>query len=192
MRISDWSSDVCSSDLGGYIFAESEPGHGASFTIYLPVHAAREGAERPAVPPGSKAQGNELWGVGTILLVEDEATVRAVAERALVRKGYRVVTAANGVEALERLAEEDHIDLLISDVVMPEMDGPTLVAKTREERPDLPIVFMSGYAEEQLRRSLSVPGYAFLPKPFSVQQLGEAVRDALARDRKSTRLNSSH
>src|SRR3546814_15591409 len=91
MRISDWSSDVCSSDLGGYIFAESEPGHGASFTIYLPVHAAREGAERPAVPPGSKAQGNELWGVGTILLVEDEATVRAVAERALVRKGYRVV-----------------------------------------------------------------------------------------------------
>src|SRR3546814_20532663 len=92
MRISDWSSDVCSSDLGGYIFAESEPGHGASFTIYLPVHAAREGAERPAVPPGSKAQGNELWGVGTILLVEDEATVRAVAERALVRKGSRVVT----------------------------------------------------------------------------------------------------
>ncbi|API58838.1 hypothetical protein BSL82_05555 [Tardibacter chloracetimidivorans] len=166
---------------GGYIFAESEPGHGASFTIYLPVHAAREGTERPAVPTGSKAQGNELWGVGTILLVEDEATVRAVAERALVRKGYRVVTAANGVEALERLAEEDHIDLLISDVVMPEMDGPTLVAKTREERPDLPIVFMSGYAEEQLRRSISVPGFAFLPKPFSVQQLGEAVRDALAR-----------
>src|SRR3546814_17241271 len=86
-----------------------------------------------------------------MLLVEEEATVRAVAERALVRKGYRVVTAANGVEALERLAEEDHIDLLISDVVMPEMDGPTLVAKTREERPDLPIVFMSGYAQEQLR-----------------------------------------
>ena len=167
---------------GGYIFAESPPGQGATFTIYLPVHQGSAGEERViAVPTASKAQANELWGVGTILLVEDEATVRAVAERALVRKGYRVVTAANGIEALERLAEEDQIDLLISDVVMPEMDGPTLVGKAREERPDLPIVFMSGYAEEQLRRTISVPGFAFLAKPFSVQQLGEAVRDALAR-----------
>ena len=164
---------------GGYIFAESEMGKGATFTIYLPVHHGKP-EERP-VQTGSKAQGNELWGVGTILLVEDEATVRAVAERALVRKGYRVVTAANGVEALERLAEEQQIDLLISDVVMPEMDGPTLVGKVREARPDMPIVFMSGYAEEQLRRSISVPDFAFLPKPFSVSQLGEAVRDALAR-----------
>src|SRR3546814_19942517 len=91
---------------GGYIFAESEPGHGASFTIYLPVHAARDGAERPAVPPGSKAQGNELWGVGTLLLVEDEATVRAVAERDSVRQGSRVVTAHHCVEALGRRAED--------------------------------------------------------------------------------------
>src|SRR3546814_7354811 len=105
MRMSDWSSDVCSSDLVG---------QGTSFTIYLPVNRGQPGERRVITPPASKPQGNELWGVGTILLVEDEATVRAVAERALVRKGYRVVTAANGVEALERLAEEDHIDLLIS------------------------------------------------------------------------------
>src|SRR3546814_100543 len=172
MRMSDWSSDVCSSDLVG---------QGTSFTIYLPVNRGQPGEGRVITPPASKPQGNELWGVGTILLVEDEATVRAVAERALVRKGYSVMTAANGVEALERLAEEDHIDLLISDVVMPEMDGPTLVSQAREERPDLPIVFMSGYAEEQLRRTISVPDFAFLPKPFSVPQLGEAVSEALAR-----------
>lgn len=165
---------------GGYIFAESPAGKGATFTIYLPVyqHGLADG-DKGRVTPIQKPQANELWGVGTILLVEDEATVRAVAERALVRKGYRVVTAANGIEALEQLAIEDQIDLLISDVVMPEMDGPTFVKQARETRPDIPVVFMSGYAEEQLRKTISVPNFAFLPKPFSVSQLGEVVREAL-------------
>jgi two-component system cell cycle sensor histidine kinase/response regulator CckA len=125
-----------------------------------------------------------LWGTGTILLVEDEAMVRAVAERALTRQGYRVLTAANGEEALELLdatgKDGETIDLLISDVVMPMMDGPTLVRHARERFPDLPILFMSGYAEEQLRRSIDLDRVAFLPKPFSVQQLGGAARDALS------------
>jgi two-component system cell cycle sensor histidine kinase/response regulator CckA len=167
---------------GGFIFADSKPGQGTTFTIYLPVHRAEPGAAKPA-PARAKEPQAELWGSGTILLVEDEAMVRAVAERALTRQGYRVITATNGEEALEMLestiAQGEAIDLLISDVVMPTMDGPTLVRHARERFPTLPILFMSGYAEEQLRRTIDLDRMAFLPKPFSVQQLGIAARDAL-------------
>jgi len=162
----------------GFIFADSEIGHGTSFTIYLPVHAA---AEPVAQTQPTRVETGDLWGSGTILLVEDEAMVRAVAERALSRQGYTVLTANNGEEALELLEGEEGatIDLLISDVVMPMMDGPTLVRAARELFPDLKIIFMSGYAEEQLRKSIDVDRVAFLSKPFSVQQLGAAARDAL-------------
>ena len=163
---------------GGFIFADSQAGQGTSFVIYLPVHHADPVAE-PA-PPEPRAKPTELWGSGTILLVEDEDMVRAVAERALTRQGYRVLTAANGEEALEVLAQGEPVDLLISDVMMPTMDGPTMVRHARETFPDLPILFMSGYAEEQLRRSIDLDRVAFLPKPFSVQQLAQAARDALA------------
>ncbi|RIA46582.1 multi-sensor hybrid histidine kinase [Hephaestia caeni] len=160
---------------GGYIFADSVPGKGATFTIYLPVHAAGTPA---AAVPRQETKG-DLWGSGTVLLVEDEDMVRAVAERALTRQGYTVVTAENGEAALERLAEGERPDLLVSDVVMPLMDGPTMVREARKLYPDLPILFMSGYAEEQLRRSIDIDNVAFLAKPFSVQQLAEAARDAL-------------
>jgi two-component system cell cycle sensor histidine kinase/response regulator CckA len=161
----------------GFIFADSEIGRGTSFIIYLPVHKVE--AQTEAVPVLPKERPTELWGTGTILLVEDEAMVRAVAERALTRQGYQVVTAANGEEGLERLEAGETFDLLISDVVMPTMDGPTLVRHARERYPELPILFMSGYAEEQLRKSIDIPNVAFLPKPFSVQQLAEAARAAL-------------
>ena len=163
---------------GGFIFVDSKVGQGTSFVIYLPVHRAEAVA---AAAPVRKDKSAELWGTGTILLVEDEDMVRAVAERALARQGYKVLTASNGEEALEMLqaASEDPIDLLISDVVMPTMDGPTLVRHARALFPSLPILFMSGYAEEQLRRSIAIDNVAFLPKPFSVQQLAEAARDAL-------------
>ena len=101
-----------------------------------------------------------------------------VAERALTRHGYRVITADNGEEALEQLAKAEHIDLLISDVVMPGMDGPTVVREARKSRPDLKILFMSGYAEEQLRNSIDIENVNFLPKPFSVTELAEAARRA--------------
>ncbi|HEX8534188.1 MAG TPA: response regulator [Allosphingosinicella sp.] len=162
---------------GGFIFAESEEGEGTSFTIYLPVHRA-EGAARP-VKAKAKEGARELWGTGTILLVEDEAMVRSVAERALTRHGYTVFTAENGEAALEILAREEVIDLMISDVVMPTMDGPTTVREARKTRPDLPILFISGYAEEQLRKSIDLERVQFLAKPFSVQKLAEAARDAL-------------
>lgn len=161
---------------GGFIFAESKLGEGTSFIIYLPVHHAEEAVEERK--PAKTRQG-ELWGSGTILLVEDEDMVRAVAERALTRHGYTVLTATNGEEALEMLGNGVEIDLLISDVVMPTMDGPTMVRRAREMWPDLKIVFMSGYAEEQLRKSIDLDRVAFLPKPFSVHQLAEAARAAL-------------
>ena len=166
---------------GGFIFAETPEEGGARFVMYLPVHRADPAATAPGAAPRDRP--TELWGSGNILLVEDEDMVRAVAERALVRQGYRVRTAANGDEALEMIeaAGDEPIDLLISDVMMPGMDGPTLVRHVRQDRPDLPILFMSGYAEEQLRRSIDIDRVHFLPKPFSVQQLAEATRDALAR-----------
>ncbi|MEA1084527.1 response regulator [Sphingomonas sp. CD22] len=162
---------------GGWIFAESKPGQGATFTMYLPVHAAGTVTRVPASRPSPKPV--EMWGTGTILLVEDEGMVRAVAERALTRQGYTVMTAENGEAALELLDRNGRPDLLISDVVMPTMDGPTMVRHARDRYPDLPIIFMSGYAEEQLRRSIDLDNVAFLPKPFSVQQLAEAARDVL-------------
>lgn len=161
---------------GGFIFAESEPGKGAVFTIYLPVHNA---PEPTAQLPTAKAVQGDLWGSGTILLVEDEAMVRAVAERALARQGYTVLTAENGEAALELLEKSEKPDLLISDVVMPTMDGPTMVRHARKKYPDLKIIFMSGYAEEQLRKSIDLDNVAFLPKPFSVQQLAELARSVM-------------
>ncbi|HEX7694678.1 MAG TPA: response regulator, partial [Sphingomonas sp.] len=139
---------------GGYIFAESR-GKGAVFSIYFPVHTAGAPGKAMVAAPNRDKPG-DLWGTGTILLVEDEDMVRTVAERALTRQGYKVLTAENGEAALELIAITDKPDLLISDVVMPTMDGPTMVARVRKRYPDLPILFMSGYAEEQLRKSIDI------------------------------------
>jgi two-component system cell cycle sensor histidine kinase/response regulator CckA len=162
---------------GGFIFADSKVGEGTRFVIYLPVH--REEVAATKARKLDKGQKDELWGSGTILLVEDEPTVRGVAERALTRHGYTVITADNGEDALEVLARGEEIDLLISDVVMPGMDGPTMVKQARQDRPEIKILFMSGYAEEQLRKSISIDNVGFLPKPFSVQELAEATKRAI-------------
>jgi two-component system cell cycle sensor histidine kinase/response regulator CckA len=161
---------------GGFIFADSKVGQGTRFVIYLPVHREEAGATRSRKV--GKAKQDELWGSGTVLLVEDEPMVRSVAERALTRHGYTVICADNGEDALEVLDRGEEIDLLISDVVMPGMDGPTMVREARKTRPDLKILFMSGYAEEQLRNSIDIEHVNFLPKPFSVTQLAEAARRA--------------
>jgi len=162
---------------GGFIFADSTVGEGTRFVIYLPVH--REDAAAGRSRRTAKAKKDELWGSGTVLLVEDEPTVRSVAERALTRHGYKVVTAESGEEALDILDRGEPIDLLISDVVMPGMDGPAVVREARKSRPDLKILFMSGYAEEQLRKSIDIENVNFLPKPFSVIELAEAARRAV-------------
>jgi two-component system cell cycle sensor histidine kinase/response regulator CckA len=162
---------------GGFIFADSTVGQGTRFVIYLPVHHEDAAAAKPRKL--GKAKKDELWGTGTVLLVEDEPMVRTVAERALTRHGYTVITADNGEDALAVLAKGEPIALLISDVVMPGMDGPTMVREARKSRPDLKILFMSGYAEEQLRKSIDIENVNFLPKPFSVTELAEAARRAV-------------
>jgi two-component system cell cycle sensor histidine kinase/response regulator CckA len=162
---------------GGFIFADSKVGEGSRFVIYLPVH--REEASTARSRKTEKAKKDELWGSGTVLLVEDEPMVRTVAERALTRHGYSVITADNGEDALEIIAKNEPIALLISDVVMPGMDGPTMVREARRSRPELKILFMSGYAEEQLRKSIDIENVNFLPKPFSVTELAEAARRAV-------------
>ncbi len=164
---------------GGFIFADSEVGKGTKFTVYLPVH---HGAP---VASAVKVEDQRTWsGGGNVLLVEDEDTVRAVVERALTRAGYTVTTASDGEEGLELVLEQvtsgSVFDLVVSDVAMPVMDGPAMVRAIRKLYPDLPVLFMSGYAEEQLRKEIDLANVHFLPKPFSVQQISDKVGAVLA------------
>lgn len=164
---------------GGFIFADSKVGAGTLFTVYLPVDHAGPGATRPLAKP---TEAPRQWaGGGRILLVEDEDPVRVVAERALTRQGYQVTSARDGEEGLELVQQGGRFDLVVSDVVMPTMDGPAMARHIREIAPELPVLFMSGYAEEQLRKEIGIANAWFMPKPFSVQQLSEKVGDVLAR-----------
>jgi two-component system cell cycle sensor histidine kinase/response regulator CckA len=164
---------------GGFIFAdnvaEGAAIKGARFTIYLPVHHSSE----PVAVRGEKEVASSWSGGGRILLVEDEDMVRAVAERALARQGYEVTTAADGEEGLEKVREGGTFDLVVSDVVMPSMDGPAMARELRIIAPDLPVLFMSGYAEEQLRNEIDIENMHFIPKPFSVQQIADKVAEVL-------------
>ena len=116
-----------------------------------------------------------------MLLVEDEEAVRSFAARALASRGYQVLEASTGADALEVMENHDGpLDLVVSDVVMPEMDGPTLLKELRKRNPDLKIIFISGYAEDAFKKNLEDgEQFAFLPKPFSLKQLAGAVKDAL-------------
>ena len=175
---------------GGFIYVESEAGKGTSFRIFLPRHhpeqdvqpdaAAGNGAARePAAEAKPRA---DLTGQGTILLVEDEEGLRSLNARGLRSRGYSVIEASNGIEALEALEERNGaVDLVVSDVVMPEMDGPTLLKTMRTRNPDLKIIFVSGYAEDAFEKSLPEnQQFAFLPKPFTLSQLVAAVKETMA------------
>ena len=169
---------------GGHVFFTSDIGKGTVFRIFLPRYVPAEGEK----PVGSAtAEPNveiaDLTGTATILLVEDEEAVRAFAARALASRGYKVYEAASGVEALEVMQElGGAIDLVVSDVVMPELDGPSLLRELRKTRPDLKIIFVSGYAEEAFRKNLPEnEKFHFLPKPFSLKQLAVAVKETLGK-----------
>ena len=167
---------------GGHIIPESELGQGTVMRVYLPRYVEVAGDAEPArisAPP--REQPKDLTGRGTVLLVEDEDAVRSFAARALGQRGYRVLEATTGTEALEVFASHNgEVDLVVSDVVMPEMDGPTLMKHLRSERPDVKIIFISGYAEDAFRRNLSDnEEFMFLQKPFDLKELAAAVKAAL-------------
>jgi two-component system cell cycle sensor histidine kinase/response regulator CckA len=164
---------------GGWVFCESEPGRGTLFRIFLPRHIAQ--AEEAPVRESIKAPATDLTGHGTILLVEDEEAVRAFGARALVSRGYTVLEAASGLEALDVVeANAGQIDLIVSDVVMPEMDGPTMFGELRKRGIMAKIIFVSGYAEDAFAKNLPEgQEFGFLPKPFTLKQLVEAVKGAL-------------
>jgi len=166
---------------GGFVFVDSTPGNGTAFQIYLPrcegaedVLPARPGITEPVVT-------RDLTGQGTIMLVEDDDPVRIFGARALRNKGYRVVEAKSGEDALDLIRDtREKIDLLITDVVMPHMDGPGLVREVREIHPEMKVIFISGYTEDAFRQRLDSEGdIDFLPKPFSLKQLAAKVRDVL-------------
>jgi two-component system cell cycle sensor histidine kinase/response regulator CckA len=162
---------------GGYVFCDSEPGKGATFRILLPRRVGDE-VEEPVKTEAPKPAATDLTGRGAILLVEDEEAVRAFAARALVSRGYTVLEAETGLDAL-RVVETagEPIDLIVSDVIMPEMDGPTMLTELRKRGLSAKVVFVSGYADDAFTRNLPEgQDFVFLPKPFSLKQLIETVK----------------
>jgi two-component system cell cycle sensor histidine kinase/response regulator CckA len=179
---------------GGFVYADSKPGQTA-FRIFLPRHVpgAEEtvrqipSAEAPAIATAMTAAQDaaraaaDLTGHGTILLVEDEEGLRALNARGLSSRGYTVLEAGNGVEAIEIFERGDPVDLVVSDVVMPEMDGPTLLKELRQRNPNVKVIFVSGYAEEAFSKNLpSQEQYEFLAKPFTLKQLVSKVKETMA------------
>ncbi|MEK1900390.1 MAG: ATP-binding protein, partial [Rhizobium sp.] len=180
---------------GGYIQPESEVGKGTTFRIFLPRHivepavaAEAEAADQAVATGGAQIvelvqpkQPEDLTGSAVILLVEDEEAVRRGGKRMLETRGYTVHEAGSGVEALEIMEElEGKVDIVVSDVVMPEMDGPSLLRELRKNYPDLKFIFVSGYAEDAFARNLPPEAkFGFLPKPFSLKQLAVAVKETL-------------
>jgi two-component system, cell cycle sensor histidine kinase and response regulator CckA len=181
---------------GGFIYVDSDVGRGTTFRIFLPRHIpGQEEVEQPdtvespaiadalaATEEVVRVRTTDHTGQGTILLVEDEDGLRALNARGLMSRGYTVMEAGNGVEAMAVLEKiNGAVDLVVSDVVMPEMDGPTLLKEMRKRNPELKIIFVSGYAEDVFQKHLPEHGqFAFLPKPFTLKQLVAAVKETMA------------
>ncbi|GAA4661618.1 ATP-binding protein [Bartonella pachyuromydis] len=169
---------------GGYIYCESREGEGATFHIFLPRYIPyKSGKISPQIEKAEEQEKNtDLTGSATVLLVEDEDAVRMGGIRALQMRGYTVLEAASGVEALTVLEEnKGKIDIIVSDVVMPEMDGPTLLKEVRRNYPDIKFLFVSGYAKDAFAKNLPQDAiFGFLSKPFTLKQLALTVKETLA------------
>jgi two-component system cell cycle sensor histidine kinase/response regulator CckA len=182
---------------GGFVYVDSKIDRGTTFRIFIPRYIpAADDVQAPQLPEttapalagalsaaeDAMRAAADLTGHGVILLVEDEDGLRALNARGLESRGYTVIQAANGVEAMEALEREGgKVDLVVSDVVMPEMDGPTLLKELRKKNPDTKIIFVSGYAEEAFQKNLPNPDdYNFLAKPFTLKQLVAKVKETMA------------
>ena len=165
----------------GWIAVDSRPGEGAAFRIFLPVHVAAVAPPPPARP--ARPAARDLSGAGRILFVEDEDAVRSVAAKLLRARGYEVMEAASGEEALDLAeAHAGQIDLMISDVVMPGMQGPELLKAAREYLGGAPVMFISGYAEAEFSNLLEgETNVSFLAKPIDIKTLAERVKQELQR-----------
>jgi two-component system cell cycle sensor histidine kinase/response regulator CckA len=164
------------SQAGGEVSIDSRLGRGTTVSIWLPA------ADEPPRPRAPETASGPPRGRGeTILVVEDEDQVRALTSRILSDNGYRVIESSNGQAALEQFAgREEHIDLLVTDVVMPAMSGPELAERLLEERPEMKVLYMSGYASDVvLRPGPRDPGVAVLEKPFSADGLLSRARESL-------------
>ena len=164
---------------GGFIFVDSEPDLGTVFHLYFPINEARD--ESAASVAVARPKPLLRQGEGVVLLVEDEAPVRAFASRALRMRGYTVLEADSAEQALKTLEDPAlHVDIFVTDVVMPGLDGPSWVRRALESRPEVRVIFVSGYAEECLSDQQSrIPNSVFLPKPFSLTDLAETVQGQL-------------
>lgn len=174
---------------GGFIFCDSDVGKGTTFRIFLPRHVpAAQTEEEKSAEVGeakeSRQTARDLSGSARVLLVEDEDAVRMGNVRALTSRGYEVHEASSGTEALEIFnALDGKVDIVVSDVVMPEMDGPTLLSELRKIQPAVKFIFVSGYAEDAFAKNLPADAkFGFLPKPFSLKQLATAVKEMLEED----------
>ncbi len=165
----------------GFVFVDSEAGKGARFSIFLPRHEGARAAEPARQDLSETGAAKDLSGSGTVLLVEDEDPVRMFSARALKNKGYQVIEAKSGEQALEIMARGDNrIDLVVTDVVMPKLDGPGLVQALRRTHPDMKVIFISGYTEDSFRKRLGDErDIHFLPKPFSLKQLAGKVKEVM-------------
>lgn len=158
----------------GFVTVESKLNHGTNFKIFLPCYEGKEAVATHIVESTNK----DLTGFGTILLVEDEDAVRMFSARTLSEKGYTVIDVSSGQQALDLIQSGKKFDLMITDVVMPHMDGQTLSKKVKEICPGLKIIFISGYTEDVFNKNLDDEIY-FLPKPFTLKDLAEKVKDVL-------------
>ncbi|WP_336279329.1 ATP-binding protein [Bartonella sp. CB175] len=169
---------------GGYIYCDSREGEGTTFHIFLPRYIPDTDGEisQQIEKVEEQEKNTDLTGSSTVLLVEDEDSVRMGEVKALQMRGYTVLEAASGVEALAVLEKnEGAVDVVVSDVVMPEMDGPTLFKEARKKYPDIKFIFVSGYAKDAFTKNLPQDAvFVFLSKPFTLKQLALAVKQTLS------------
>lgn len=170
---------------GGYIFADSQPGQGSTFSIYLP--RLEQPIDSPSAVPAAIEQRKGAYGSETLLVVEDEGAFRNLLRDGLRSKGYDVLVASNGVDAL-RVAEDfqGEICLLVTDMIMPHMSGPELASALRKSRPDVAVLYMSGYTDDEVRDEPISSEVTLMQKPFYVDQIAGRIREIIGRKNTTT------